>query len=85
MGQFNWRELYGKEIKKKTHKFLDYLEIEHIFKSVLITGCVWAVSSRWPVKAIMIQHSWKKHWDIKILNKYFQNMRTTGTNSAVLL
>lgn len=69
--------------KLKKNKFLDYLEIEHIFKSVLITGGVWAVSLLWPIKAIVIQHSWKKNWDVKIVDKYFQNMRKTGTNSAV--
>lgn len=63
-------------------KFLDYLEIEHIFKSVLKTGCVGAVSLLRSIKATVIQHSWKKYRDVKFLNKYFQNMRNTGTNSA---
>lgn len=63
--------------------FLDYLEIEHIFKSVLKTGCVGAVSLLWSIKVTVIQHSWKKNWDVKFLNKYFQNMRNTGTHSAV--
>lgn len=88
IGQFNWRELYGKELKQQQqqqHKFLNYLEIEHIFKSVLITGCMWAGSLLCPIKAIMIQHSWKKNWDVKILSKYFQNMRNTFVTQEQIL
>jgi hypothetical protein len=33
---------------------------------------MWAVSLLCSIKAIVIQHSWKKNWDAKILNKYFQ-------------
>lgn len=45
--------------------FLDYLQIKDIFNSVLITGCVWAVSLLWPIKGLVIQHPWKKNWDVK--------------------
>lgn len=69
----------------KKHKFLHYLEIEHISQSILITGCVGAVSWLWLIKTSMIQQSWKKNWDVKILHKYFQNMRNTETDSAVVL
>ena len=40
--------------------FLNSLEIENIFKSVLITACVGADSLLWPITAIVIQHSWNK-------------------------
>lgn len=25
----------------------------------------------------VVQHAWKTNWDVKTLNKYFQNMRNT--------
>lgn len=39
--------------------FLNCLEIEHIFQSVLI-ACVGADSLLWPITGIVIQHSWNK-------------------------